>query len=402
MIRSISKKTLGAIFLLSCLVASSFPAPSRAEGLGLICSASTQKASPIRYSNDKNPPPSPETADLVFEDTPLYATLTHSKTSATNLTVRVVQEESQIFYGYWFDKKPTDTSTETTATIYWNAGDTNNGSYKMELWGDINGSNQLLCAVPSVFEVQNTGSVPLKASCDTLQVAETEITDQTTTLHASYDTNTLPQSGNTVRIVFQGNADAYITDNYQKGLGVVNESFPVTIANLKEIGTLKQGVIALEQFSGNGTWKRVCEKMITYDTTKNTGTIETPTPDNGTKANDQQGIDLCKQAGANAGTCKQCFDKQGIWTGIGCIPYNDTTQTVRALITVGLGLAGTVVVLMTLAGAFMLSTSKGDPTKVQEAKSLIFSAVSGILFLIFSVSILRFIGVSVLQIPGFG
>jgi hypothetical protein len=115
-----------------------------------------------------------------------------------------------------------------------------------------------------------------------------------------------------------------------------------------------------------------------------------------------QNFPLCQQAGNYYGKCTECFSTQGVWTAVGCIPYNDTTSTVRALITIGLGLAGTAVVLMTLAGAFLISTSQGDPKRVEEGRSLITSAVAGILFLIFSVSILRFVGVSVLQLPGFG
>ncbi len=115
---------------------------------------------------------------------------------------------------------------------------------------------------------------------------------------------------------------------------------------------------------------------------------------------------LCRQAGpegsASRAKCDTCSAQKGVWTGVGCIPFSDTAELVRAFITLGLGLAGTVVVLMTLAGAFLMSTSKGEPQKVDEAKSLITSAIAGIFFIIFSVSILQFVGVRILQLPGFG
>lgn len=128
---------------------------------------------------------------------------------------------------------------------------------------------------------------------------------------------------------------------------------------------------------------------------------------------DETPFELCRQAGeANFEKCNTCFTGGGIWTAVGCIPYTnnpdnpDATQSVtlmlRSFITIGLGIAGGVVVLMVLAGSFLLSTSQGDPKRVDEGKSLISSAVIGILFIIFSVSILRFIGVDILQIPGFG
>ena len=57
---------------------------------------------------------------------------------------------------------------------------------------------------------------------------------------------------------------------------------------------------------------------------------------------------------------------------------------------------------MILVGAFMLSVSQGDPNKTKEAKEIITSAIIGLLFVIFSVTILQFVGVEILHIPGFG
>ena len=69
---------------------------------------------------------------------------------------------------------------------------------------------------------------------------------------------------------------------------------------------------------------------------------------------------------------------------------------------IGIIFAGAVVLIMILAGSFMLSTSQGDPKKVQEAKEMITSAIIGLLFVIFSITLLQFIGVSIIKIPGFG
>ena len=93
--------------------------------------------------------------------------------------------------------------------------------------------------------------------------------------------------------------------------------------------------------------------------------------------------------------------KPGIYTAIGCIGA-DSESIVTRLVRIGLGIAGGVALLMILAGAFMFSTSQGDPKKAGEARELITSAVLGLIFIIFSVTLLQFIGVSVLRIPGFG
>lgn len=115
--------------------------------------------------------------------------------------------------------------------------------------------------------------------------------------------------------------------------------------------------------------------------------------------------DLCKQQ-IKEGTdqfdaCKACADKPGVWTAVGCIP-NDPESVIKTVITIGLAAGGGIVLIMILVGSFMLSVSQGDPNKTKEAKEIITSAIIGLLFVIFSVTILQFIGVSILHIPGFG
>jgi len=99
--------------------------------------------------------------------------------------------------------------------------------------------------------------------------------------------------------------------------------------------------------------------------------------------------------------CRDCFAIGGVWTAVGCVP-NDPESVISTVIEIGLTLSGAIVLIMILAGAFMLSTSQGDPKKTQEAKELITSAIIGLLFVIFSITILKFIGVSVFRLPGFG
>lgn len=120
---------------------------------------------------------------------------------------------------------------------------------------------------------------------------------------------------------------------------------------------------------------------------------------------------LCNQAAAaDQEACRNCVgnggdlsdpSNQGYWTAFGCVK---TTKEgiVTSLIRIGIGISGGFVLLSILYGAFLLTTSSGDPKRVQEGQEMITSAIMGLLFVIFSVIILRFIGVSILQIPGFG
>lgn len=99
--------------------------------------------------------------------------------------------------------------------------------------------------------------------------------------------------------------------------------------------------------------------------------------------------------------CNECLNMKGLWTAVGCI-NREPTNIVRSFIRIGLGLAGGTALLIILAAAFTLSTSQGDPKKVGDAKEMLTAAIIGLLFVVFSVTILQFIGVTILQIPGFG
>lgn len=117
------------------------------------------------------------------------------------------------------------------------------------------------------------------------------------------------------------------------------------------------------------------------------------------------GYDLCMQIPEeNVETktrCLNCFTSSGIWTAVGCIPQAPE-KIITTILEIGLSVGGAVVIIMILIGSFMLSASQGDPKKTQEAKEMITSAIIGLLFIIFSITILQFIGVSIIKIPGFG
>jgi len=100
-------------------------------------------------------------------------------------------------------------------------------------------------------------------------------------------------------------------------------------------------------------------------------------------------------------SCISCFNKKGIWTAIGCIDQKPKTM-VSKLMTIGVGTLGGVFLLRVLAAAFILTTSQGDVKKTSEGKQMITEAVIGVLFILFSVTILQFIGADILKIPGFG
>lgn len=106
---------------------------------------------------------------------------------------------------------------------------------------------------------------------------------------------------------------------------------------------------------------------------------------------------LCFQAGTHRAECEQCT---GIWTALGCIPANER-EIVIGFSRLLMGLAGGAALLVILFGAFTISTSRNDPQRLQQGNEMVTSAIIGLLFIILSVIILRFIGVDILAIPGF-
>jgi len=90
----------------------------------------------------------------------------------------------------------------------------------------------------------------------------------------------------------------------------------------------------------------------------------------------------------------------GFWTGIGCISTNPM-GAISQLTTFLLGVVGVFIFFQILIGAFTLLTSKGNPQAVQSARERITNSVIALLLIIFSVTILQFVGVNILHIPGF-
>jgi hypothetical protein len=97
--------------------------------------------------------------------------------------------------------------------------------------------------------------------------------------------------------------------------------------------------------------------------------------------------------------CRECIDQSGIWTAIGCINFNPK-QLVEGILTTAVGIGGGFALLLMLYGAFIINTSAGNPERVQQGKDRFTAAIIGLLLIIFSVVILRIIGVDILRIPG--
>lgn len=106
-------------------------------------------------------------------------------------------------------------------------------------------------------------------------------------------------------------------------------------------------------------------------------------------------------SGGGTSTNPFCPDGTSINTAIGCIP-TDPGALFTKFFKFGIGIAGGIAFLLILFGGFQILTSAGNPEQMNEGKELVSSAIAGLLLIIFSVFLLRIIGVTILGIPGFG
>ena len=105
---------------------------------------------------------------------------------------------------------------------------------------------------------------------------------------------------------------------------------------------------------------------------------------------------------ANWDQCSACLQSADYtWTVLGCIPSSPGGFT-QTILKTAVTMIGGVAFLALLYGGFLLLTSSGDIRKINKGKTIVASAIVGLLMILFSVFILRTIGYEILRIPGFG
>lgn len=90
----------------------------------------------------------------------------------------------------------------------------------------------------------------------------------------------------------------------------------------------------------------------------------------------------------------------GIMTAIGCIP-TEPRALIEGLLWYGTVAAGGIAFLLMLLAAFQMITSEGNPQAIKEGQEKFYSAIIGLLFIIFAVLLLQVIGVDILGLQGF-
>lgn len=85
-------------------------------------------------------------------------------------------------------------------------------------------------------------------------------------------------------------------------------------------------------------------------------------------------------------------------SAIGCIPFGSTTDLAAFFLRWGIGIGGGIAFLLIIVASYIIMTSSGDPKRLQSGRELLTSAIAGLLMLIFSIFILRILGVNILKI----
>lgn len=101
------------------------------------------------------------------------------------------------------------------------------------------------------------------------------------------------------------------------------------------------------------------------------------------------------------GRCDKCVQGGGAWTAIGCFDGNLSTFISQQILGTGVGIAGGISLLCLMFAAFQMQTSRGNAEKVKKAQEMMTNCITGLMVILFSILILRIIGVNILRIPGF-
>ena len=106
----------------------------------------------------------------------------------------------------------------------------------------------------------------------------------------------------------------------------------------------------------------------------------------------------CGQQSLSSGSGSITCDGDGLTidTAIGCIPIGDPAALSTFFLKWAVGIGGGIAFLLMLYAGFIIMTSTGNPEKIKSGQQLLTSAVAGLLMIVFSVFILRFIGIDLL------
>lgn len=97
-----------------------------------------------------------------------------------------------------------------------------------------------------------------------------------------------------------------------------------------------------------------------------------------------------------------CGSDTSISTAIGCIDFGNQSAFLGSILRWAVGIGGGIAFLLMVYAGFMIMTAAGNPERLKAGQELMTSAISGLILLIFSVFVLKFIGIDILGLGQFG
>lgn len=190
------------------------------------------------------------------------------------------------------------------------------------------------------------------------------------------------------------NGQGFSTIGIENGSGfeIVDAASLTEEDNLKCVRCFNSGEAVAEDINGN--------VVICGVATANPGIVDNPDQiTNLCERGDltiSQALAVCQNpSAADSAVQRKCLEQGGIYIAIGCIDPSPL-GLITGLIRISLGVVGGVaLVQLIIAG---LAYQSGNQEQIEKAQSRIFSTIGGLAVLIFSVLILRIIGVNILDV----
>lgn len=99
--------------------------------------------------------------------------------------------------------------------------------------------------------------------------------------------------------------------------------------------------------------------------------------------------------------CFVCASNGRLLTAVGCVPIDFGDFITNFLLKTGIGFAGLYSLGCIIYSAIMIQISQGNSEKISQAQDQIKACIFGLLLVMFSILILRLIGVTILELPFF-
>jgi hypothetical protein len=96
--------------------------------------------------------------------------------------------------------------------------------------------------------------------------------------------------------------------------------------------------------------------------------------------------------------CSASDSSTGINTAIGCIPIEKIELTTEFFLKWSLGVGGGIALFLIALSGIKIMTTQGDPKRLQDARDMLSSAIAGLVLILLSIFLIRFISEELLKL----